>query len=286
MTDAIPLPGRARVLDVIPVKRRRRRWSGSSGKAADIRERLEELAFRNGFSDLGVVAPEIPREDRERFRRWLAQGRHGEMEYMARRVEHRLEFEDWVKSLIVLTRPYPPLRFPKGKKRYAAYAEGEDYHKTIRRALLPLAEEIRAAGGRARRFVDTSSVLERSLAARAGLGFIGRSTMLLSRTHGPYVFLCGIKTDLVLPPDSPGTGTCGECRRCIETCPGNALDEEGLDSRKCVSYLTIELKRPRTLEEERLVGEWEFGCDVCIEVCPYAKFALPPVVPRRRGVER
>lgn len=251
-----------------------------------MKSEIAAAARAAGFDDVGFATAGMLDADLGRLRAWLEQGRHGEMGWMAREPEKRASTSEWVRSVIVFSKAYPPLEFPPGVKKYAAYAEGKDYHQDLKARLLQVAEVIRRHGGRAQRFADTGAVLERAWAQKAGLGFIGRNTLLLSRTHGPYVLLSVIFTDLEIAPDAPGVGSCGECTRCIEMCPTHALDADGLDARKCISYLTIELGRPMTRAEASMTGEWEFGCDTCIMVCPYASYAPPPVKAVQRGVER
>lgn len=253
----------------------------------DLKEELIAAATGEaGLADIGFATAEFLAEDYGRLERWLEAGRHGEMSWMARDPLRRASADDWVKTVVVVAKEYPPIEFPEGAAKYAAYAEQDDYHVTMKKAMDVLTAMIRKRGGRAKRFVDTSAILERAWAVKAGLGFIGRNTMLLSRTHGPYVLLGAIFTDVEFESDAAGTGTCGECTRCIDICPTNALDEYGLDARKCISYLTIELKRPLTETEEAMTGEWEFGCDDCLTICPYTKFALSPIPATKRRVTR
>lgn len=252
----------------------------------ELKKSLRGIALASGFAELGVARARALVAERERLVAWLATGRHGEMQWLARSPERRASPPPWARSVVMLTYPYPPLLFPPGVRRYAAYAEGTDYHEVLPRLRRPLETAIAAAGGRSHGFVDSGAVMEKAWAAAAGLGFIGRHSLLVSHTHGPYVLLAGIFTDLELPPDEPDSGGCGDCRRCIESCPAGALDEQGLDARRCIAYLTIELKRPLTDEERALSGEWEFGCDACLAACPHAARALPAVPAVRRGVVR
>lgn len=247
---------------------------------------IRNVAVERGFDDVGFARAGFLNDEYERLTVWLENDRHGEMKWMERDPRSRAGTDDWVKTVIVFAKAYPPLLFEPGQKKYAAYAEGHDYHKTLKAMLIPVAEKIRSSGGKAKRFVDTGAILEKAWAQRAGLGFLGRNTMLLSRTHGPYVYLGLIFTDLEFDPDPVGTGTCGDCVRCIEVCPTQALDDQGIDARKCISYLTIELKRPLTDDEKSQLGDWEFGCDDCLTICPYSKEALPAVSAISRGVSR
>jgi epoxyqueuosine reductase len=157
--------------------------------------------------------------------------------------------------------------------RIARYAWGKDYHLVIQEKLEKLESKIQEKVERKIRFessVDTKPFLERSLAERAGLGFIGKQTQLLSPDFGPWLFLAELITDLELEPDTPHEGTCGTCRRCIDACPTGAIDEkEGMDARKCIAYLTIEHKGEIPIELQPKIGNWVFGCDECLNVCPY-----------------
>jgi epoxyqueuosine reductase len=251
-----------------------------------LKDRVASTARDAGFDDVGFAAARRLEEDIARLRDWIAAGRNGELDWMARNPERRGTQSEWVRTVIVFAKAYAPLKWEPGERRHAAYADGHDYHATLRRMLDPVVGLIRAEGGRAIRFVDTGAVFERAWAREAGLGFIGRNTVLISRAHGPHVNLSAVFTDLVFEPDAPGTGTCGECTRCLEACPTRALDEKGLDARRCISYLTIELERPMTDGERAATGEWDFGCDICVDVCPYTVRGLPAIRPRGRGVTR
>jgi epoxyqueuosine reductase len=157
--------------------------------------------------------------------------------------------------------------------RVARYAWGRDYHKVINARLEFLKTRIQQESREQIKFessVDTKPFLERTLAQQAGLGFIGRQTQLLSPEFGPWLFLAELVTDLALQPDTPFEGTCGKCRRCIDACPTGAIEESGtIDARKCIAYLTIEHKGEIPAELKPKIGNWVFGCDVCLEACPY-----------------
>lgn len=256
------------------------------GTGAALKDAVRAALIEAGFSDAGFARAQRLDEDANRMNAWLADGRHGEMEWLADRPERRATLSRWVRTVIVAAWPYPLLRWEPGEPRYASYAEGEDYHKSLRRALGPAAAILRSAGGRAHRIIDTSACFERAWAREAGVGFIGRNRMLIARRGGPAVLLAAILTDRELAPDAPGTGTCGECVRCLEACPTQALDDRGLDARRCISYMTIELRRPMTDEERNLCGPWTFGCDDCVTSCPYTVRGLPPVRPVLRGTTR
>lgn len=258
----------------------------AAGATSAFKEEIIGVAIAAGFDDIGFAAARPLEDDLARLHAWLAEERHGEMSWMARDPRRRAAPSPWVRSVIVCAKAFAPLAWNDGERRYAAYAEGDDYHRTMKGMLDAIAIRIRERGGRAKRFVDTGAILERAWARESGIGFIGRNTMLISRTHGPDVFLGVVFTDLAIEPDEPGTGTCGRCTRCLDVCPTQALDDRGIDARRCISYLTIELKRPMTAEEKEMTGPWDFGCDDCVTICPYTVRGLPPIRPSRRGVVR
>lgn len=250
------------------------------------KEKIIAAARIAGFDAIGFAKARPLLADSARLLSWIEAGRHGEMSWIARDPVRRAEPSEWVKTVIAFATSFAPLRWDPGEKKYASYAEGHDYHKTAKARMNPVCDVIRSCGGKAKKFVDTSAVLERAWAREAGLGFIGRNMMLISRDHGPNVYLSVIFTDLELPADESGTGTCGECTRCLDACPTSALDHDGLDARKCISYLTIEVKRPLEEAERKAAGDWTFGCDECVTVCPYTIRGLPAVRPKKRGVTR
>ena len=212
---------------------------------------------------------------------WLAEGRAGEMGYLATRVEERVDprvLASWARSLVTLAFPYRPPPPPPDdwrhtlRGRIAAYALGLDYHADVRRRLRALADRLRTRfpGARFAGTVDTGAILEREWGARGGLGWIGRNTLVLHRALGSYFFLAELFTDLELPAVALPDDHCGTGTRCIAACPTGAL-EQGytMDPRRCLSYLTIEHRSeiPATLRPA--LGNWIFGCDVCQEVCPW-----------------
>jgi epoxyqueuosine reductase len=258
----------------------------------DIRSWASELAFSAvGVADLDLDAY------REHLERWLADGWHGEMAYMARGRAQRLDpaaLEPWTARIVSVRMDYlPPDTEPvrilaDGERGYVSrYALGRDYHRVVRRRLARLADRIRAAaGGRHRAFVDSAPVLEKALAAKAGLGWIGKHTLLLDRTAGSYFFLGEIYTDLPLPvTTSVSADHCGRCSACMTVCPTQAIvAPHRLDARRCISYLTIEHRGviPEALRAP--IGNRIFGCDDCQLVCPWNRFAktaaLPDFAPR------
>jgi len=218
--------------------------------------------------------------------RWIADGRHGTMEWIAERAHQRVTPRAlWpeARTAIALGMSYAPQSDPlalagEGSAgRISVYAQGGDYHKTVKKALKALARWlVDEAGGELKVFVDTAPVMEKPLAAAAGIGWEGKHTNLVSREHGSWLFLGIILTTLVLPPDEPaGAGVhCGSCRRCLDACPTGAFDAaHRIDARKCISYLTIEHSGPIPNEYRRAIGNRVYGCDDCLAVCPWNRFA-------------
>ena len=248
-----------------------------------IRQWGRELGFQQiGIADLDVEAHAA------RLRDWLAQHYHGEMEYMARHAALReapAQLVPGTLRVISLRMDYLPgdtamvkvLQNP-AQAYVSRYALGRDYHKLIRRRLQQLAERIQAEIGNFgyRAFVDSAPVLERAFAEKAGLGWIGKNTMLINKRAGSWFFLGELFTDLPLPIDTPADFHCGSCTACLDICPTQAfVGPQLLDARRCISYLTIELRGPIPLELRPLIGNRVFGCDDCQLCCPWNKFAAP-----------
>ena len=245
---------------------------------AAVKRRAEEL----GFVACGITDPG-PIPDGGWLDRWLARGYAGAMRYLHRqarkRKDPRLIVPEARSVVVVLDNYYDGHADPGPPPRVARYARGQDYHRVTRERLEPIAELLRSHGARvAHSYVDSGPVPERALALRAGLGWIGKNTMLIRQGAGSFFFIGTIFTDLALGPDRDvATDHCGSCTRCLEACPTGALVEPRvLDATRCISYLTIEHKGP--IPEplaERLEG-WVFGCDICNEVCPWnLRFAEP-----------
>jgi epoxyqueuosine reductase len=263
--------------------------------ARDIKRWAREL----GFAEAGISGVDLG-EDERHLERWLGDGLHGEMAYMARHGRKRsrpAELEPGTRRVISVRMDYVP---PGTRNAWevlgdaeagyvARYALGRDYHKLMRHRLQKLAERIRAAVGEFgfRAYVDSAPVLEKALARNAGLGWIGKHTVLINRRAGSYFFLGELYTDLPLPVDEPATAHCGSCRRCLDVCPTRAIVAPyRLDARRCISYLTIELKGSIPEELRAPIGNRIFGCDDCQLVCPWNKFAQeaaePDFAPRHR----
>jgi epoxyqueuosine reductase len=245
-----------------------------------------------GFELAGIAAA-TPADGFDRFRAWLDQGFAGEMTYLHRHAEahrHPAAVLPEVRSVVMLGMNYKPAEepgepAPAGK--VARYARGLDYHDVLRQRLNALLARIRAEapGCRGRGVVDTAPLLERDFARRAGLGWFGKNTMLLNKRLGSYFFLAALLLDLELRPDpAHETSHCGTCTACLDACPTQAFVGPGLlDARRCISYLTIELKGPVPPELRPGVGDWVFGCDVCQEVCPWNRKAPPGTEPTLAG---
>lgn len=241
-----------------------------------------------GFQQVGIAGLDLA-EHEAHLERWLAAGYQGEMDYMAAHGSKRSHPEELVPGtlrVISLRMDYLPgdtlmaQRLGQPEKAYVSrYALGRDYHKLIRKRLQQLAERIQQAIGPFgyRAFVDSAPVLEKAIAEQAGLGWIGKNTLVLNRKAGSYFFLGELFVDLPLPVDpAHGSEHCGRCTACLDICPTQAfVSPYVLDARRCISYLTIELKGPIPAELRPLIGNRVFGCDDCQIVCPWNRFARP-----------
>ncbi len=245
----------------------------------ETKERLRRRAAELGFDDCRIAAAERPQHADE-FRAWLADGAAGEMGWMERTAGKRCDPQKVLpsaRSIIVVALNYwqgESLGSNEHKRRIARYAWGNDYHQLMELKLRELDRLLTAEGGIQKFYVDTGPVLERDFAAQAGIGWHGKSTMLLNRNLGTWFFLGEILTTLELPPDPPQVARCGSCTRCITACPTGAITApHRLDARRCISYLTIELKGSIPVELRPLIGDRIYGCDDCLEACPWNRFA-------------
>jgi epoxyqueuosine reductase len=257
-----------------------------------IRERARAL----GFERVGVASAEVLEPEFARYEAFVDSGKHGEMAYLAnaRQARRRLDTDEILEgaqSIVCVAESYaggdppPDPGNPDGgvTRLVARYARGGDYHNHLRRRVRRLAAFIRtlADGVRARPLCDDAPVLERAWASRAGLGFIGKNGLVIAPGVGSFLLLGEVVTTLRLTPDTPIGERCGSCSLCLDACPTDAFDGPFvLDPRRCVSYLTIELRGPMPVELREGVGEHLFGCDVCQEVCPYNKKKGEPPKPR------
>jgi epoxyqueuosine reductase len=249
-----------------------------------IKAALIRAARAQGFDVLGVTRPDAAPQAKARLERFLAEGQHGDMAWMARTSEQRGDPRAlWpqVRSIIMIGLNYGGAEDPLAILRHRArgaisvYARGDDYHDVIKGRLEHIARWLmEQASGDVKVFVDTAAVMEKPLAAAAGLGWQGKHTNLVSRQLGSWLFLGAIFTTLDLPPDAPETDHCGSCRACLDICPTAAFPAPyRLDARRCISYLTIEHKGPIPRELRSAMGNRIFGCDDCLAVCPWNKYA-------------
>ncbi len=247
---------------------------------------VKSEAHRLGFDLVGITTPEPP-QHLDTFRDWLARGMHGEMSYLAtqrsveRRADPRLILPE-CRSIVVLGANYMPLNGAPGPDGpVSAYALGEDYHDVLPKRMEQLVAALETRLGRTfpyRTYTDTGPVLERDLGQRAGLGWIGKNTCLIHPQIGSYFFLAAVLVGVWLDPDPAfAHDRCGSCDRCITACPTECiLPDRTLDARRCISYLTIELKGAIPLDLRSHMGGWIFGCDICQQVCPWnLRFARP-----------
>jgi epoxyqueuosine reductase len=251
-----------------------------------LKERLRTQARAEGFAAMGICAPDSVPQAAGRLAAWLAEGRQGQMAWMGERVEWRGSAAAlWpeARSVIMLAECYTPEGDPlavleaRDRGAVSVYAQGKDYHDLVKRRLKRLGRWLldQAEPGEAIKvFVDTAPVMEKPLAQAAGLGWQGKHTNLLSRDLGNWFFLGAIFTTLDLPKDAPEVSHCGSCTACLDICPTGAFPAPyQLDARRCISYLTIEHRGPVDVALRGLMGNRIYGCDDCLAVCPWNKFA-------------
>ena len=243
---------------------------------------VKQIAKQLGFDYCGISRAEFLDEEAPRVKMWLKNRRHGRMSYMENHIDKRLDpsrLVEGARSVISLLYNYYPEKYLPTKRNYriAKYAYGEDYHFVIKRKLKQLfaglLEKIGNIQGRV--FVDSAPVLERQLASRSGLGWIGKNTMLINKQQGSFFFIAELITDLELIPNGPVPDYCGTCTKCLDTCPTQALTPYQMDASKCISYLTIELKERIPEDFRGKMNDWIFGCDICQDVCPWNRFSRP-----------
>jgi len=252
---------------------------------AELKARLAERARDEGFAAMGVCAPDAIPQAPARLAAWLAEGRHGQMGWMAERAAWRgnpAALWPAARSIILLADSYAPEGDPlevldrRDRGAVSVYAQGRDYHDLIKTRLKRLGRWLIGAAGGAeiKVFVDTAPVMEKPLAQAAGLGWQGKHTNLLGRGFGNWVFLGAIFTTVELPADAPEVEHCGSCTACLDICPTRAFPAPWqLDARRCISYLTIEHRGPVDPALRPLLGNRIYGCDDCLAVCPWNKFA-------------
>ncbi len=251
---------------------------------ADLKAALASEARALGFDCIGITTPGVLADAGQHFRDFLAAGAHGDMDWLAAHPERRTDPRTlWagVRSIIMLGVNYGPDQDPlailqaRTRGAISVYAQGDDYHDLIKKRLKALARWLVATSGcEVKVFVDTAAVMEKPLARAAGLGWQGKHTNLVSRQFGSWLFLGAIFTTLDLPQDETEPDHCGSCRACLDICPTSAFPAPyRLDARRCISYLTIENKGPIPHEFRKAIGNRIYGCDDCLAVCPWNKFA-------------
>ena len=253
---------------------------------AVLKERLVERALAEGFARVGVTTPDAVPEAAVRLKEYVAEGRHGQMGWMAERMNWRgnpAALWPEAKSVVMLAEMYTPGHDPMAvlgqadRGAISVYAQNRDYHDIVKKRLKRVGRWLleQAPGESIKVFVDTAPVMEKPLAAAAGLGWQGKHTNLVSRELGSWFFLGAIFTTVELPVDAPGEDHCGNCRACLDVCPTGAFPAPyQLDARRCISYLTIEHHGPVEEELRGLLGNHIYGCDDCLAACPWNKFAV------------
>ena len=263
--------------------------------ATTLRDRIRDKALALGFDAVGFTEARLGPEARARLADFLASGAHGEMDWLAGRQEQRGDPRAlWpeARSVVSLGLSYAPDEDPRAiqgrpdRGGISVYARNRDYHDVVKGMLKHLAQFIVSTSGRAgvKVFVDTAPVMEKPLAERAGLGWQGKHTNLVSRRHGSWLFLGEIYTTLELPPSDRPAGSCGSCTACLAACPTDAFPAPyRLDARRCISYLTIEHAGPIPMEFRTAIGNRIYGCDDCLAACPWNRFATTAREAKLRG---
>ena len=257
-------------------------------QAAQYSQLIKDHAKRLGFLSCGISNAGFLEDEAPRLEQWLRQGHHGSMSYMERNFDKRLDPTKLVpgaKSVVSLLYNYFPKESQSDKTapKISKYAYGKDYHTVIKDKLFELMhllqEEVGEIHGRV--FVDSAPVLDKAWAAKAGLGWIGKHTNLISKQAGSFYFIAELIMDLSLEQDAPVTDHCGSCTACIDACPTQAIVAPyQVDGSKCISYFTIELKEAIPQEVKGQFDNWAFGCDVCQDVCPWNRFSTPHQEPQ------
>ena len=250
--------------------------------------RIKQEAARIGFLACGVAQAGSLDAEARRLEQWLREDRNGNMAYMAEHFDMRTDprkLVDGAKSVITVLCNYTPQpeheHLATESPKISRYAFGTDYHHVIKDRLRQLLAYIETLVGpvNARVCVDSAPVMDKVWAVRAGLGWVGKHTNVIRKRVGSYFFIGEIILDLPLSYDAPTLDYCGSCRRCIDACPTQALTPYQIDARRCISYLTIELKEDTPEDLVPLMDGWAFGCDICQEVCPWNRFATPTLLP-------
>jgi epoxyqueuosine reductase len=248
-----------------------------------LKSNVQYIAEQLGFGDCRVAKVHGEAPHAEAYRQWVDDGLYGEMAWMARNIDRRCDPREvlpGVRSIIVVGLNYfqgtePESSTDGARGRIARYAWGDDYHELMDSKLREFCHYLEDLGGTQKLYVDTGPVLERDWASAAGLGWNGKSTVQIHPKLGAWFFLAEILTTLEIGDDAPSKDRCGSCTRCMTHCPTNAIDRtRHVDARRCISYLTIEHKGPIPLEFRRAMGDRIYGCDECLDVCPWNRFAI------------
>ncbi|MFY0643341.1 MAG: tRNA epoxyqueuosine(34) reductase QueG [Bacteroidia bacterium] len=244
--------------------------------------KIKDLAQNLGFSSCGISKAQKLHEEEKHLESWLANNYHGKMQWMENHFDKRLDPSLLVpgsKSVVsLLFNYYPEHDLSEAKVKSSKYAYGDDYHHVVKYKLKELMKQIHEEYGHVegRVFVDSAPIMERAWAAKSGLGWIGKHSLLLSKQKGSFFFLAELIIDLELAEDRATTDHCGSCTACIDACPTDAIiSDQIIDSNKCISYLTIELKEEIPSGFQNQMQGWVFGCDICQDVCPWNKFSVP-----------
>ena len=257
----------------------------NAGATLTLNQRIEEQARKLGFASVGFTTAVEDSLRSQRLEEWLGEGRHGTMEWMETRLHHRRSPQGlWpeARSVIALGMSYAPALDPMAldevgeRARISVYAQGKDYHDVVKKRLKALARWLveQEPDSELKVFVDTAPVMEKPLGEASGIGWQGKHTNLVSPEHGSWLFLGAIYTTLELEPSKAHRDQCGSCRACLDSCPTDAFPTPyTLDARRCISYLTIEHKGPIAEEFRKPLGNRIYGCDDCLAVCPWNKFA-------------
>lgn len=250
---------------------------------ADLTRRIKTKAHELGFISCGIAPAAYLDQEAPRLKRWLDEGRHGEMGYLADRIDIRLDpckLLVGAKSVICLAHSYYTDKKPSDPiaPKISKYAQGGDYHRILRRKANALLEYLHDEIGefQAAVAVDSGAALEKAWGARAGIGWVGKNSLILHRDHGSFLFLALVIVDFELDYDHTVPDSCAHCTLCIDACPTGAIVEPHVvDARKCIAYLTIETKGDLPADKRGKLDNWIFGCDVCQDVCPFNRKTLP-----------
>jgi epoxyqueuosine reductase len=248
--------------------------------AVFISEKIKSKAMAMGFDAIGISKAGFLEKEAAQLENWLKSNKQGQLSYMDNYFDLRVDPTKLVpgaKSVISLMYNYFTTETPKHQEfKISKYAYGNDYHEVIKNKLFTLVNELKTEIGQfnARVFVDSAPVLEKAWAAKSGLGWIGKNSNLISKKRGSFFFLAEIILDLELETDSPVSNHCGNCTACVDACPTQAITPYQVDASKCISYFTIELKDQIPSEMQGKWDSWIFGCDICMDVCPWNRFSI------------